>query len=227
VAAVSHEFRSPLSSILALAERLERIEDPQKLREYHRIIGQDARRLSALVTRLLDFALIEEGRQAYARERLDLVATTRAAIASCQHVARPERIRLLGEEAAPLWIEGDATALQHAIQNVIENAAKYSPQESPIEVECAQLNGSHVVAVRDRGIGIPPEEQTRIFEKFYRGRHVSGMNVQGVGIGLALVRHVIEGHGGSIAVQSEPGAGSRFVLRLPGAPIGGAQDGNA
>lgn len=82
VAAVSHEFRSPLSSILALAERLERVRDPDKLREYHRIIGQDARRLSALVTRLLDFALMEEGRQAYARDRVDLVTTTQDAIAA-------------------------------------------------------------------------------------------------------------------------------------------------
>jgi len=216
VAAVSHEFRSPLSSILALAERLERVRDPDRLREYHRIIGQDARRLSALVTRLLDFALIEDGRQTYARERLDLVATAREAIAACQHVARPERIRLVGPDAAPLWVEGDRTALQHAIQNVIENAAKYSAPESPIDVACARQNGSHLVEVRDRGVGIPREEQARIFDKFYRGRHVAGTNVQGVGIGLALVRHVVEGHGGSIAVESEPGAGSRFVLRLPG-----------
>ncbi len=223
VTAVSHEFRSPLTSILALAERLERVRDPEKLREYHRIIGHDARRLSALVTRLLDFALIEDGRQTYARERIDLVATTREAIAACQHVARPERIRLLGAEAAPLWVEADRTALEHAIQNVIENAAKYSPPESPIDVECVRLNGSHLVEVRDRGIGIPREEQARIFDKFYRGRHVAGLNVQGVGIGLSLVRHVIDGHGGSVAVESEPGAGSRFVLRLPGAPVDAAQ----
>lgn len=77
--------------------------------------------------------------------------------------------------------------------------------------------------MRDRGIGIPREEQARIFEKFYRGRHVSGMNVQGVGIGLALVRHVMEAHGGSIAVDSEPGAGSRFRLSLPGTPFDSAQ----
>lgn len=103
---------------------------------------------------------------------------------------------------------------------------KYSPADSPIDVECARQNGSSLVEVRDRGIGIPPEEQARIFEKFYRGRQVSGLHVQGVGIGLALVRHVIEGHGGSITVESEPGAGSRFVLRLPGAPLDGAQGRN-
>lgn len=213
VAAVSHEFRSPLSSILALAERLERVSDPEKLREYHRIIGQDARRLSALVARLLDFAVIEEGRKVYDAERLDLADATRAAVESCQDAARPERIRF--SAPGPLWTRGDRTALQHAIQNVIENAAKYSPPEAPIVVDCTSMNGGHVIEVRDRGIGIPREEQARIFDKFYRGRHVSGLNVQGVGIGLALVRHVIEGHGGSVSVESEPGAGSRFRLYLP------------
>jgi signal transduction histidine kinase len=215
VAAVSHEFRSPLSSILALAERLERVSDPDRLREYHRIIGQDARRLSALVTRLLDFALIEDGKEAYAFERVDLVETTREAIEACQHVARPGRISLLGADAAPLWVHGDRTALQHAIQNVIENAAKYSPPEAPITVQCASANGSHLVEVYDRGIGIPAAEQTKIFEKFYRGQEVAALNAQGVGIGLALVQHVIKGHGGSIGVDSRPGEGSRFSLHVP------------
>lgn len=215
VAAVSHEFQSPLSSILALAERLERVQDPRQLREYHRIIEQDARRLSALVTRLLDFALVEDGRGIYSFERVDLVAAARDAIDACRHVAHADRIRLLGTEAAPLWVSGDRTALQHAIQNVIENAAKYSPPEAPIVVQCASANGNHLVDVCDRGIGIPVVEQSKVFEKFYRGRQVSAMNVQGVGIGLALVRHVIESHGGSIVVDSRPGEGSQFSLRLP------------
>ena len=215
VAAVSHEFRSPLSSILALAERIERVDDRDKLHEYHRIITQDARRLNALVTRLLDFALIEEGRKVYAAERVDLVAAAREAIDSCQHVMTTGRIRLRGAEAAPLWVDVDPNALHHAIQNVIENAAKYSPPESFIDVHCAAVNGSNLIEVQDRGIGIPAAEQTRIFEKFYRGRQVSGLSVQGVGIGLALVRHVMESHGGSVTVDSRPGEGSLFSLRLP------------
>ena len=215
VAAVSHEFRSPLTSILALTERVERIRDPEKLAEYHRIIGQDARRLSALVTRLLDFALIEDGKKVYSLERLDLVAAAREAVDSCQDAARPERIQLLAAPDTPLWVYADPTALHHAIQNVIENAAKYSPPDAPVVVQCDSVNGSHVIDVQDRGIGIPADERARIFEKFYRGRHVSGLNVQGVGIGLALVRHVAESHGGSIGVQSQPGEGSRFTLRLP------------
>jgi signal transduction histidine kinase len=217
VAAVSHEFRSPLSSILALVERLEasRIHDPEKLSQYHQLIGKDARRLSTLVTRLLDFAQIEEGKTVYSLERIDLVAAAREAIESCGHAARPDRISLLGAEAAPLWVRADRTALHHSIQNVIENAMKYSPPEAPIGVRCGSVNGFHVVEVVDRGVGIPSAERGRIFEKFYRGRQASELNVQGVGIGLALVKHVIESHGGSITVNSEPGEGSRFSLRLP------------
>ena len=215
VAAVSHEFRSPLSSILALAERLERIRDPEKLGEYHRIIGQDARRLSALVTRLLDFAQIEEGKMVYSRQRVDLVTMATAAVESCQHPARPDRIRLVPAGTSPLWVEADPTALRHAIQNLIENAAKYSPPECPVEIHCFSRNGSHTVEVRDRGIGIPLDEQARIFEKFYRGHHVSHLNVHGVGIGLALVRHVMNSHGGSVSVHSQPGEGSQFSLHFP------------
>jgi signal transduction histidine kinase len=215
VAAVSHEFRSPLSSILALSERLERIHDPERLTEYHRIIRKDAQRLSALVARLLDFALIEDGRKVYARERVDLSAAAREAIDACRDAARPDRIRLLGAGDQPRWVEADPTALHHALQNIIENAAKYSPSDAPIEVQCHSVNGSHAVDVQDRGIGIPAADQARIFEKFYRGPGVSALNVQGVGIGLALVRHVVDSHGGSIDVVSQPGEGSRFSLRLP------------
>lgn len=217
VSAVSHEFRTPLSSILALSERLEaaRVRDPEQLAQYHQVIGQQARRLSALVTRLLDFAQIEEGKKIYSLERVELVGIVREAIQSCHYAVRQERIRLCGEEAAPLWVRAERTALYHCIQNLIENAAKYSPPDSPIAVTCASADGSNVVEVQDRGIGIPVAEQGRIFEKFYRGRQASELDVQGVGIGLALVRHVMACHGGSVSVESQPGQGSRFRLLLP------------
>lgn len=217
VAAVSHEFRSPLSSILALSERLEsaRVPDPDKLTQYHRIIGQEARRLSTLVTRLLDFAQIEEGRKVYALERVELVGIVRGAIESFEHSVRPGRIRLDGEEAEPLWIRADRTAVSHCIQNLIENAVKYSPPDSPIVVTCASAGDFAIVDVRDHGIGVPPEEQSKIFEKFHRGRQAAGLDVQGVGIGLALVSHVVKSHGGAVSVESVPGEGSRFRVRLP------------
>lgn len=217
VSAVSHEFRSPLTSILTLSERLQsaRVRDPDKLAQYHQIIGQEAQRLSALVTRLLDFAQIEDGRKVYAAARVDLAGIAREAIRACHDPVQQDRLRLSGEDKTPLWVRGDRTALGQCIQNLIENAIKYSPPDSPITVRCRPANGSHLVEVEDRGIGIPPAEQGRIFEKFYRGRHASDLNVQGVGIGLALVRHIMDSHGGSVSVESEPGRGSCFQLRLP------------
>jgi len=217
VAAVSHEFRSPLSSIAMLAERLvsERSMAPGQLAEYHRIIEHDARRLSGLVSRLLEFGRIEEGKAAYSLAPVDLVAVTQEAIEPVRHVTAAGRVRFNPAATGPLWIQGDRVALRHAVQNLIENAAKYSPADAPIDVVCASVNGCHVVEVLDRGIGIPAAEHEKIFEKFYRGRDVAALNVQGVGIGLALVKHVVDGHGGSIVVDSRSGDGSRFCLRFP------------
>lgn len=216
VAAVSHEFRSPLSSILALAERLVsgRSIGPHQLAEYHRIIEHDARRLSVLVTRLLEFGRIEAGKTTYSLDRMDLVAVTQEAIDACRHIANAARVRF-SAAGGPLWVRADRTALSHAIQNLIENAAKYSPVDTPIDVTCASANGSNSVEVRDRGIGIPAAEQKKIFEKFYRGQGTAELDVQGVGIGLALVKHVLDAHGGTVSVESSVGEGSRFFLRLP------------
>jgi signal transduction histidine kinase len=217
VAAVSHEFRSPLSSILALSERLTsaRVSEPAKLNEYHALIGGDARRLSSLVGRLLDFAQIEEGRKSYAPETIDLVSVAREAIGTCREAERAHPIEFSDGEAAPLWVNADRIAVHHCLQNLVENAAKYSPAGSPIRVACASSNGWHTIEVSDEGIGIAPAEQGKIFEKFYRGREASSLGVQGVGIGLALVKHMMESHHGSVDVRSEPGRGSRFRLSFP------------
>jgi two-component system phosphate regulon sensor histidine kinase PhoR len=216
VSAVSHEFRSPLSAILALSERLEglRITDPEKLVEYHRVIGTEARRLSALVTRLLDFAQIEQGKKTYSHERVDLAAAARDAVEACRYVVHRDRIRL-ESAAAPRWVIGDPTALRHCIQNLIENAAKYSPSDAPITVTCESQNGTHSIGVQDLGIGVPIEERARIFDKFYRGQQASALDTQGVGIGLALVKHVMESHHGTVSLENGPGKGSLFRLSFP------------
>jgi signal transduction histidine kinase len=145
VAAVSHEFRSPLSSIVALAERLvsHRSVDGAQLAEYHRIIHHDAQRLSALVTRLLEFGRMEEGKDNYSPAQVDLTVIAQDAINSMGHAVTPGRVRYNGTANAPLWVRADATALCLAIQNLVENAAKYSPADSPIDVTCAAENGWH------------------------------------------------------------------------------------
>jgi two-component system, OmpR family, phosphate regulon sensor histidine kinase PhoR len=216
VSAVSHEFRSPLSAILALSERLEgaRLRDAEQHAEYYRLIRQEAGRLSMLVTRLLDFAQIEGGKRRYALQRVDLTTLARDACQACRTNGGPDRIRF-EEDGGHRWVQADSTAVQTCLQNLIENALKYSPAESAVTVRCRSENGRHAVEVHDLGIGIPREEQARVFDKFYRGRHASALDVQGVGIGLALVKHVAESHGGSVAVESTVGSGSRFSFALP------------
>lgn len=220
VSAVSHEFRSPLSSILVLSERLEasRLRDPEQQAEYFRIIRLEARRLSTLVTRLLDFAQIEGGKKRYVFQPVDLTAVANDAVDSCRETIRGDRISLVTDDTAR-WVQADSIALQQCIQNLIENALKYSPPDSRVTISCWSQDGRHAVDVQDRGIGIPQDEQSRIFEKFYRGRHASPLDAQGVGIGLALVKHVIESHGGSVSVESSVGSGSRFHLALPRAEV--------
>jgi two-component system phosphate regulon sensor histidine kinase PhoR len=217
VAAVSHEFRSPLSSILALSERLTsaRVSEPAKLTEYHALIDSNARRLSSLVGRLLDFAQIEEGRKAYTPATVDLAAAARDAIRICREVEKAHPIEFDDAGAAPLWVNVDRLAVHQCLQNLVENAAKYSSPGSPIRVTCASRNGCCTIEVRDEGIGIPAAEQGRIFDKFYRGREAASMGVQGVGIGLALVKHMVESHHGSVDVESAPGRGSTFRLSFP------------
>ena len=112
-------------------------------------------------------------------------------------------------------MSADRLAIHHCLHNLLENAAKYSPPGSPIRVTCAPLNGCHTIEVSDQGIGIAPAEQGRIFEKFYRAREASTLGVQGVGIGLALVKHMMESHHGSVDVRSTPGHGSQFRLSFP------------
>lgn len=220
VAAVSHEFRSPLSSIAMLAERLvsNRSMMPEQLAEYHRIIERDVRRLSVLVSRLLEFGRIEEGQAVYESTVMDLVAVTQQAIEPLSNGSGPPRLRFDGGGRS-LWIRGDRTAVSHAVLNLVENAAKYSPSAAPIEVTCSAVDGTNVVDVRDRGIGIDPADQHKIFEKFYRAPAAAGLGVQGVGVGLAVVKHVMDAHGGSVSLQSRVGEGSCFRLAFPSVQV--------
>lgn len=215
VAAVSHEFRSPLSSISLLAERLvsQRVTEPAQLAEYHRVIERDAKRLTSLVSRLLEFGRIEDGRAVYQLTVVDLVDVAREAIAPAP-AGDATRVRFDGDRA-PLWIRADRTAVSHAVQNLVENAAKYSQPATPIEVSCMEVDEACVVEVRDHGIGIAPAEHQRIFEKFYRSPAVATLGVEGVGVGLALVKHVMEAHGGTVSVHSSVGQGSTFRLSFP------------
>ncbi len=219
VSNVSHELRTPLASIRVFAEllRLGRADRPEQAREYGRYIETESRRLTGLIDNLLDFARIESERKEYRFESADLLAVVAETLGSFEVRLRQQGFRLscqTPERPLPP-VRLDPAAFAQALANLLDNAVKYSGEGREIGVEVRREGDRALVAVRDRGIGIPPEEQAKIFERFHRAGSALVHEVRGSGLGLAIVRHVMEAHGGRVTVASRPGRGSTFTLELP------------
>jgi len=242
VSSVSHELRAPIASVRLMAENLERekVPEPQKQKEYFGFIVQECRRLSALIENVLDFSRIESGRKQYEFEPTDIVALVQTTVKLMEPNAAEKgvRLELKSEIRNPKSeMDMDGRAIQQALVNLIDNAIKHSPKGEMVTVgvevrsaECGMrdepssvpthppssiLHPRLALWVQDHGPGIPPEEQEKIFERFYRRGSELRRETQGVGIGLSIVKHIVEAHGGKVRVQSEPGKGSRFTIELP------------
>jgi signal transduction histidine kinase len=218
VSNVSHELRTPLSSIRLYAETLEmgRISHPEKYQEYYRIIRKESDRLTALINNILDFSRIEAGKKEYEFRETDLGELVRNTLDSYrfqieQHgFAFEQRI----EDDLPK-VRVDREAIARSLLNLVNNAVKYSSDRKYLGVHLYRSNGSVKMEVVDHGIGIPRTEHHKIFEKFYRACDPLVHNTKGSGLGLSLVRHVVEAHGGQVSVESTPGEGSKFTIALP------------
>jgi signal transduction histidine kinase/tetratricopeptide (TPR) repeat protein len=237
VSSVSHELRAPVASLRLMAERLEsgRVQDPARQNEYFRFIVQECRRLGTMIENVLDFSRIERGRKEYDFEPTDLVALVENSIKLMEPYAAERKIKLEHKiEGTPMPVLADGLSLQQVMLNLLDNAVKHSPSGSQVEVGIAfpgqgnaATNQHHMhesyppeknpvrLWVADHGEGIPKEEHAKIFERFYRCGSELRRTTQGVGIGLSIVKHVVEAHGGRVIVESEPGAGSRFTVELP------------
>jgi signal transduction histidine kinase len=218
VANGSHDLKTPLSLIRMFAETLEmgRVGDDVKRHEYYRVITREAERLSRLIDNVLDFSRIESGRRRY-----DLVPTpveplVRATLAAFEYPLGQQGFQVEVADAPDLpEVPMDADAVGQALTNLVDNAIKYSAARRVLRVDAGLAGGGLALSVADEGIGIPREEQARIFEKFYRVGRSETQGRRGSGVGLALVRHVAEAHRGRVSVESRPGEGSRFTLWLP------------
>jgi signal transduction histidine kinase len=218
VASVSHDLKTPLALIQLFAETLElgRLKTTDRAQEYYRIINSEARKLSRLINNLLDFSRIEAGLRRYKVEPTDLGSVVRRVLDSLQSQFRHYQFTVTSTEAVrvpPVLI--DPEAAQQAIENLLSNAMKYSPEHRHILVEVDAAGDFGRVSVTDRGIGIAPRYQRRIFRKFYRIQTDAGSGAQGTGLGLAIVDHIMRSLGGFVRVQSEPGRGSTFTLYFP------------
>ncbi|AKT37319.1 sensor histidine kinase [Chondromyces crocatus] len=222
VANVSHELKTPLSLIRMFGDLLlgGRVPTDEKRRQYLQIIVGESERLTALIENVLDFAKVEGGKTAYEFNEGDVGEVAARAIELYRYRAEREGMEAhLEVNDEGLEARFDAGALELAIMNLLDNATKYAREGGRVDVMVARAEAGQIeVRVSDRGPGIDPEEREQIFERFVRGRRAAEHRARGSGIGLALVKHIAESHGGSVSVRSpitEDGRGSTFVLSLP------------
>jgi signal transduction histidine kinase len=218
VAAVSHEFRTPLTSLRQLAELLSsgRVASDDRRRQYYGIMERESGRLHRLVEGLLDFGRMEAGALEFRWEQVTPSDLVRNVVSDFEAELGEGGHRIeLNEDAELPPVRADSEALGRAVWNLLDNAVKYSPDSKTVRVGVSRHAGLVAIAVRDEGVGIPAAEQDAIFEKFIRGSGSDRRGTKGTGIGLAMVKHIIEAHGGEVRVESEVGEGSTFTILLP------------
>ena len=221
VANVSHELRTPLTSIKGYIEALidGAKDDPQKCVEFLGIIQRHADQLNALLADLLQLSTIESGQYQWQRGTVSISHLIDKAV----HLLRPQADKKgqtisIGSSEGVGPVTGDADKLIQVLINLIDNAVKYTPKGGRITVEARQRPGDVELTVSDTGIGIPPMEIPRIFERFYRVDRARSREMGGTGLGLSIVKHIVEAHGGKVSVESQFGKGSRFIVTLPKQP---------
>jgi signal transduction histidine kinase len=218
VSNVSHELRTPLALIRLYAETLElgRIPNPGKRQEYYEIIRKESERLSSLINNILDFSRIEAGKREYNFRETDVADLVRCTLESYRFEIEQNGFEFDQkiENNVPA-LRVDREAIARSLLNLVNNAVKYSGTAKYLGVHLYRRNGSVNLEVVDHGIGIPANEQLKIFDKFYRVSDPLVHNTKGSGLGLSLVRHIVQAHGGDVAVESAPGRGSKFVISLP------------
>lgn len=220
---VSHELRTPITSILGFIETLrdeEAVSTEEERRHYLEIVARQAGRLHAIVEDLLTLSRIEliTDPVAAGLEVVELAGVVEAAVGMCTRAAQDRGIRIEVEPASGVNARINASLLEQALVNVIDNAIKYSPEGSVVRVTMESSGDELLVHVQDRGIGIPEADLPHIFERFYRVDKGRSRKAGGTGLGLSIARHIMQVHHGRILVESRPEEGSRFTLGLPRPP---------
>jgi two-component system phosphate regulon sensor histidine kinase PhoR len=215
---VSHDLRTPLTSIRMFVETLQlgRLADPERQQEALDIIASETVRLSALINRLLDWARMESGKRTFVldEEPVEEVVDEALKSFSPQLMQGTAQVRREVEPGLPR-VRADRGALAGAVLDLLQNAWKYTGPEKRITLSARRVGPTVEITVSDNGPGIPGSDQKRIFDKFYRGKDPLDRTIEGSGLGLSMVKHIVEAHGGAVTVASELGKGAAFTIRLP------------
>lgn len=220
VANVSHELKTPATSLKLLAESLEESleEDPVQARLFAAQLKKETERLANLITDLLDLARLESQERTDYPTLVDVRGVLMTVLAGMRRVARRKDITLQWKrfgKAARYTVRGDETQLTSMFTNLVDNAVKYTPSGGRVEVTGGTEGDEIIISIVDTGIGIPQGKLSRIFERFYRVDKARSKATGGTGLGLSIVRHIAENHGGRVTVESVPGEGTTFTVRLP------------
>nr|WP_211177093.1 ATP-binding protein [Pseudonocardia acidicola] len=216
VANVSHELKTPVGAVGLLAEAvLDAADDPAEVHRFATKILQESTRLGALVTELIALSRLTGAERLPELAAVEVDEVVSEALARCRISAESAGIEITVDEPSGLEVDGDRTLLVTALSNLVENAIAYSPREASVSVTRRRSGDMIEIAVTDRGIGIAPEHQKRVFERFFRVDPARSRATGGTGLGLAIVKHVLANHGGEVRLWSSPGTGSTFTMRLP------------
>ncbi|HEV8293130.1 MAG TPA: ATP-binding protein, partial [Tepidisphaeraceae bacterium] len=192
------------------------VDDKPRAKQYLETVGRHTDQLTNLVNDLLDLSRLDSTEPLAKRELVDVNAAAKKVAELMLPAAQKKRQTLRVDLTEPLpWVLGDAEYLHRALFNLIDNAVKYTREGGEIRLSTGTSDGVVTIDVSDNGIGIPLEDQPRIFERFYRVDRSRSREMGGTGLGLSIVKHVVQSHGGTIDVESAIGSGSRFSLRLP------------
>jgi len=218
ISTVSHEFKSPLTSIRHITDMLvfKRVPTESKKQEYYEIIQQQSERLSHLINNILDFSKLEEGETNFKFEPVSMDQILQEIVLSFKN-SLPDKdfkVSYKHEKRLPM-INADKVAITQVIHNLLDNAFKYSGSSDLIEVYAKSDKKSVVISVKDFGIGVSPDDKEKIYSRFYRVSNDHTQQVKGSGIGLTIVKQIIESHGGTVSHESKVGSGSTFIIKLP------------
>ncbi len=216
VANISHELKTPIGAVGLLAEALQAASDePDQVRRFAKRLTKEADRLARITQEIIELSRLQAADALTSPRIVEIDRVVSLAIDQTRVAAESNRVTIVRGGSAGAEVYGDEPLLAVALHNLIANAIQYSPKGSRVGVGVSNADGIVQIAVTDQGIGIPDEERDRVFERFFRIDPARSRHTGGSGLGLSIVKHVVQNHGGDIRVWSQPGNGSTFTIRLP------------